>query len=90
MNRAGALIHEVSLLYSFAIASVRKMMLDFSKTNDKDLLATAKAIIANNGVSPKQVAGFYEQMQAVCRAKREHIREASALKTLSRFGIPSI
>lgn len=76
--------YEVSMVNSFTTASGRKMMLDFSKTDDKDLLAIAQAIIANNGVSPKRVTGFYEQMQAVCRARRQHVAEASALKTQIR------
>jgi len=56
-------------------------MLDFSKTDDKDLMAIAQAIIANNGLSPKRVTGFYEQMQTVCRTRRQLVAEASALKT---------
>jgi len=72
--------YEVSLVNSFTTASGRRMMLDFSKTDDKDLLAIAQAIIANNGVSPKRVTGFYERMQSVCRTRRQHVAEASALK----------
>ena len=73
--------YEVSLVNSFTTASERKKMLDFSKTDDKDLLAIAQVIIANNGISPKRITGFYEQMQAICRARRQHVTEISALKT---------
>ncbi len=73
--------YEVNQVNPCTTASERKKMLDFSKTDDKDLLAIAQAIIANNGVSPKRVTGFYEQMQAVCRTRRQHVTEASALKT---------
>ena len=76
--------YAVSLVNSFTTATERKMMLDFSKTDDKDLLAIAQAVIANKGVSPKRVTGFYEQMQAVCRARRQHVAEVSALKTQIR------
>jgi transposase len=76
--------YDVSLVNSCTTALERKMMLDFSKTDDKDLLAIALAIIANKGVSPKRVSGFYEQMQAVCRTRRRYVTEASALKTQIR------
>ena len=47
--------YDVGLVNSYATASNRKMMLDFSKTDDKDLLAIAQALITNNGVSSKRV-----------------------------------
>ncbi len=76
--------YQVSLVNSFTTASGRRMMLDYSKTDDKDLIAIAQAIIANNGISPKRVTGHYEQMQLVCRTRRQLVTEASALKTQIR------
>ncbi len=76
--------YDVGLVNAYTTASNRKMMLDFSKTDDKDLLAIAQAIITNNGVSSKRVTGFYEQMQAVCRTRRQFVKEASAVKTQIR------
>ncbi len=81
LNKLG---YDVNLVNSFTTASERKKMLDFSKTDDKDLLAIAQAIIANNGLSPKRVTGFYEQMQAICRTRRQLVTEASALKAQVR------
>lgn len=72
--------YEVGLVNSYTTASNRRMMLDFSKTDDKDLLAIAQALITNNGVSAKRVTGFYEQLQAVCRTRRQFVKEASAVK----------
>ena len=72
--------YEVGLVNSYTTASNRKMMLDFSKTDDKDLLAIAQALITNNGISAKRVTGFYEQLQAVCRTRRQFVKEASAVK----------
>ena len=76
--------YQVNLVNSFTTASERKKMLDFSKTDDKDLIAIGQAIIANNGLSPKRITGFYEQMQLVCRARRQHVDEASAIKSQIR------
>jgi len=76
--------YDVGLVNSYTTASNRKMMLDFSKTDDKDLLAIAQALITNNGVSAKRVTGFYEQLQAVCRTRRQFVKEASAVKTQVR------
>lgn len=81
LNKLG---YEVNLVNPFTTSSERRKMLDFSKTDDKDLLAIAQAIIANNGISPKRVTGFYEQMQAICRARRQHVAEAAALKAQIR------
>ncbi len=76
--------YDVGLVNSYTTASNRKMMLDFSKTDDKDLLAIAQALITNNGVSTKRVTGFYEQLQVVCRTRRQFVKEASAVKTQIR------
>jgi len=76
--------YQVELVNSYTTASNRRMMLDFSKTDDKDLLAIAQAVIANNGLSPKRVTGFYEQMQTVCRTRRQLVHEISALKAQIR------
>jgi len=72
--------YEVGLVNSYTTATNRRMMLDFSKTDDKDLLAIAQALITNNGVSAKRVTGFYEQLQLFCRTRRQLIKEASAVK----------
>lgn len=72
--------YDVGLVNSYTTASNRKMMLDFSKTDDKDLLAIAQALITNNGVSAKRVTGFYEQLQAICRTRRQFVKETSAVK----------
>jgi len=76
--------YEVSLVNSFTTSTERKKMLDFSKTDDKDLRAIGQAILANSGLSPRRVTGFYEQLQLVCRARRQYVKEASALKAQIR------
>ncbi|MFO8073846.1 MAG: transposase, partial [Polyangia bacterium] len=76
--------YEVNLVNSYTTSCERKKMLDYSKTDDKDLMAIGQAIIANNGISPKRVTGYYEQMQLICRTRRQHVTEASALKTQIR------
>jgi len=76
--------YEVNLVNSFTTSTERRKMLDFSKTDDKDLRAIGQAILANNGLSPRRVTGFYEQLQLVCRTRRRHVNEASALKTQLR------
>ena len=76
--------YDVELVNAYTTSSNRKMMLDYSKTDDKDLLAIAQALISNNGVSSKRITGIYEQMQAVCRTRRQLVKEASAVKTQIR------
>ena len=76
--------YDVGLVNAYTTASNRKMMLDYSKTDDKDLLAIAQALINNNGVSSKRVTGFYEQLQVICRTRRQLVKEASAVKTQIR------
>ncbi len=76
--------YDVELVNAYTTSSNRKMMLDYSKTDDKDLLAIAQALINNNGVSSKRVTGFYEQLQVICRTRRQLVKEASAVKTQIR------
>lgn len=81
----GCLGYEVEQINSVTTAYERIKMLDYSKSDDKDLLSIAQAIIANNGMSPKRVTGFYEVLQSVCRARRQLVRERSAVKTQIRL-----
>ena len=76
--------YEVNQVNSVTTFYERIKMLDYSKSDDKDLLSIAQAIIANNGLSPKRVTGFYEVMQSVCRARRKLIKERSAVKAQIR------
>ncbi len=82
--------YQVDIINGSATASQRTKMLDYSKTDNKDLVALAQLIIENSGLNSKRVTGIYKQLQLVCRSRREYVRNQSAIKNQIRRIMTSI